>query len=77
MDQPGRTAHLSPIVHLDDDIDVAAQLVQRFGYEEAERIMLDALDGRTSVDEEARRAEARRTVRPAQGPPVTAPDHRL
>jgi uncharacterized protein involved in high-affinity Fe2+ transport len=63
MDPHGHTTPASSaLIHLDDDVDVAAQLVQRFGYDEAERIMLDALDDATSVDEEAQRADTNQTV---------------
>lgn len=61
MDQHG-SANTPPLIHLDDDVDVAAQLVQRFGYDEAERIMLDALDAAASIDHEARRAEPNATA---------------
>jgi hypothetical protein len=56
MDHPGAENQPSPLIHLDDQVDVAAQLVQRFGYEEAERILLDALDDDASVDDEVRRS---------------------
>ena len=53
---------VAPIIHLDDDVEVAAQLVPRFGYDEAERIMLDALDDSVSVTEEVRRAHPSRAA---------------
>ena len=54
MDQPGPARQPSMLIHLDDRVDVAAHLVQRFGYDGAERIMLDALEDDASVDDEVR-----------------------
>ena len=60
MDQwshPHSSGDIAPIIHLDDDVEVAAQLVTQFGYDEAERIMFDALDEAVPVAEEVRRAD--------------------
>lgn len=56
MDQHRPARQPPTLIHLDDRVDVAAQLVQRFGYDEAERLMLDALDDDASIDDEVRRA---------------------
>ena len=55
MDKTDAQPIAAPLIRLDSDVDVAAQLVPRFGYDEAERIMLDAIEAERSVDDEARR----------------------
>ena len=46
------------IIVLGDDVGTAAQLVQRFGYDEAERIMLDSVDEHEPVATTVRRYAA-------------------
>ena len=53
---------VAPIIRLDDNVEAAAQLVQRFGYDEAERIMFDALDESVSIDEEVRRSHPKQVA---------------
>jgi hypothetical protein len=54
METSGRPTEPAPLIRFDesptDEISAAAQLVPRFGYEEAERIMLDALDGALPIE---------------------------
>jgi hypothetical protein len=59
---PRLEGDIAPIIRLDDEVEVAAQLVPRFGYDEAERIMLDAIDESVAVDEEVRRAHPTRAA---------------
>ena len=55
MEQTGRSTEPAPLIRFDespsDEVSAAAQLVPRFGYEEAERIMLDALDGAVPIED--------------------------
>ncbi len=55
METSGRSTEPAPLIRFDesptDEVSAAAQLVPRFGYEEAERIMLDALDGAIAIEE--------------------------
>ncbi len=52
------TNDATSIIVLSDEVGTAAQLVQRFGYDEAERIMLDSVDEHEPVTATVRRHAA-------------------
>lgn len=55
MDQPESDTQQAPIISLTDAVGTAVQLVPRFGYDEAERIMLESIEHDDRIDRVARR----------------------